>query len=151
MSRFGIYCHNQLQIVSATSEIEMINMLENCEIEGIYTHFSIAEKNDDKYTLTQFDTFKSLLDSLEKIKISIPFKHCCNSSATLLYPFMHLDMVRCGIALYGLPHVKTNLPLVPALTLKSKVVALRKLDKGESVSYGRTFFASDNIEVATLA
>ena len=151
MSRFGISCHNKSKIAAATREIEMINMLENCDIEGIYTHFSIAERRDDNYTFSQFETFKSLVNSLEQIQISIPLKHCCNSSATLLYPYMHMDMVRCGIALYGLPHVNTNLQLTPAMTLKAKVVALRTVEKGESVSYGRTFFAPKNITVATIA
>jgi len=151
MSRYGMSCHNPDELDKAISEIEQISRLHNCRIEGIYTHFAIAEDTDNDFTKRQFRQFQALLTELDKQSIKVGIRHCCNSSAALLYPEMHLDMVRTGIAIYGLPHVKTDKPFVPALTLKAKVAATRWIKAGETVSYGRTFAALNDMEVATLA
>ncbi len=150
MSRMGLPCRIDSEAKEALNTTLDISGLPNCVIRGIYTHFAVAE-DDEKFTRRQFSLFKEVTDGLKEKGLDIPLKHCCNSAATILYDEMHLDMVRCGIALYGLPPVGTDLELRPALALKARIVRLEKLEKGMSVSYGRHFKAEKEMEVGTLA
>ncbi|WP_289395925.1 alanine racemase [Bacillus sp. DX1.1] len=71
-------------------------------LEGIFTHFSSADSKDKAFTFDQFNKFQEIIGHIENEGIHIPLKHCCNSAATMNFPEMHLDMVRIGVALYGL-------------------------------------------------
>lgn len=123
-------------------------------LEGIFTHFADADGDDPAYTEQQFDTFGQAVSMLEQHGIDVPLKHCCNSAAAMRYPPMHLDMVRVGIALYGLhPSGQTRLPaypLRPAMRLVSEISALRHTPAGQTVGYGRTFAAAADSTIATI-
>jgi len=135
--------------------INKIIHLKNIEIEGIFTHFSVADERDKNYTLEQFKQFKTVLRDLENKKISIPLKHTGNSATLLDLPDMWLDMVRPGIALYGLypsKEVKHTIQLKPAQTFKTRIAFLKELPAGKSISYGRTFITCKaNTVIASLS
>ncbi|MBE3588776.1 MAG: alanine racemase [Thermoanaerobacteraceae bacterium] len=108
--------------------------------EGIYTHFAAA--TDRAFTLHQFQTFMDLVNDLERRGIRIPLRHVCNSAALLLYPEMHLDMVRAGTVLYGqLPAGMTgvSLSLQDTWSFWARIVHLLPVTRGATVGYGRTY------------
>lgn len=134
--------------------IEKIQKMPHLSIEGIFTHFACADEENPDYTRMQFDRFMSVCDGLQKAGIHIPIRHACNSAATLRFPEMHLDMVRIGILMYGMsPSLFCSAMkngFRPAMTLKSKVVLVKEIQKEQSVSYGRKFVAGETSLIATL-
>jgi len=115
--------------------------LPNIRIEGIFSHLSSAG-DDRKYTKEQYKKFKDILDKLAGQGIRIPLIHISNSIATLAYPRMRLTAVRPGIMLYGISPWGTKRKcafLKPAMSLKARIVSLKEVGKGASISYGRTF------------
>ncbi|MBW4840624.1 MAG: alanine racemase [Paenibacillaceae bacterium] len=123
-------------------------------LEGLFTHFADADGPDPAYTLEQFGRLSACIDALEARGLHIPIKHCCNSAAAMRFPQMHLDMVRIGIALYGLyPSPLLRLPEYPlrqAMQLKTKIASLQRIEPGRTVSYGRTYRAVTERITATI-
>ncbi len=151
MTRFGFNYR------TATTEILKVYELENLVIAGMYTHFSSADEYDKEYTVEQFANYMSVVNELEKHGLNIPLKHVSNSAATLVHPEMHLDIVRCGIALYGCypseevkDEVSRDVHLKACMVLKSKIVRIQEIDKGVAVSYGRKYITKDKTIVGTL-
>jgi len=134
--------------------IEEIKSLPGIFIEGLFTHFATADEEDTAYTDLQFEKFMAFCQQLEQHGIMIPIKHVCNSAAAIRFPAMHLNMVRVGILLYGLsPSPFCNAAkngFRQAMTLKTTIVHLKEMEKGQSVSYGRTFFTARKSLIATL-
>ncbi|HAA89179.1 MAG: Alanine racemase [Thermoanaerobacterales bacterium 50_218] len=109
--------------------------------EGIYTHFAAAA-GDREFTYHQFHQFVELLESLESKGIKFPIRHVCNSAATLLYPEMHLDMVRVGTLLYGqLPAGIKDSPVTLRETWSfwTRIIHLQRASRGSTIGYGRTY------------
>ncbi len=138
--------------------IEKIRELPNIFLEGLFSHFPAAD-SDQEFSEKQIAVFKTLVAKLQENKIKFPFYHIANSPAILNLPDSYandyFNLVRPGIIIFGIyPLMKINprihLPLKPALSLKSRVVFIKKLKKGNSVSYGRTYRAREEIVVATL-
>jgi len=147
MGRIGIFPDDVLRF------IKRIKALKNVEIEGIFTHFSVADEKDKVYTEEQFRKFIEILTILEKEGIKIPIKHVGNSATLLDLPHMWLDMVRPGLAIYGLDpskEVKKSINLIPAQQFKTKIVFIKELPRGESISYGRTYITKRRRRVASL-
>lgn len=147
MGRIGIFPYDVLRF------IKRIKALKNVEIEGIFTHFSVADEKDKFYTEEQFRKFIEILTILEKEGIKIPIKHVGNSATLLDLPHMWLDMVRPGLAIYGLypsKEVKKTINLIPAQQFKTKIVFIKELPLGESISYGRTYITKRRMRVASL-
>jgi len=147
MGRIGIFPDDVLRF------IKRIKALKKVEIEGIFTHFSVADEKDKFYTEEQFKKFIEILTILEKEGIKIPIKHVGNSAALLDLPHMWLDMVRPGLAIYGLypsKEVKKTINLIPAQQFKTKIVFIKELPRGESISYGRTYITKRRMRVASL-
>jgi alanine racemase len=122
-------------------------------VEGLFSHFSVADLRDKSYTWQQFQTFQEVVAEVKAAGHHIPLCHIANSAATLDLPAMHLDAVRTGIAIYGLrpsDEVEPVLPLKPALTLKSHVARVRTLPGGSSISYGRTYITPRAMPVALI-
>lgn len=115
------------------------------EVEGIFTHFASSDLADKASAQEQFARFQHLLDVLETNGLRPPIAHAANSAAMLTMPETHLDMVRAGIAIYGLDPDVNDTPLpdgfVPVLTWKAEIAQVRRLDPGEGVSYGHEFVA----------
>jgi alanine racemase len=147
MGRIGIFPYDVFRF------IKRIKALKNVEIEGIFTHFSVADEKDKFYTEEQFRKFIEILTILEKEGIKIPIKHVGNSATLLDLPHMWLDMVRPGLAIYGLypsKEVKKTINLIPAQQFKTKIVFIKELPLGESISYGRTYITKRRMRVASL-
>ncbi|GAE87362.1 alanine racemase [Acetivibrio straminisolvens JCM 21531] len=87
---------------SAVKNVVQISKLPGIIIEGLFTHFASADETDKSYTYMQFERFMSIVSELNRIGVYIPVKHVCNSAGLIEFPEMHLNMVRPGIALYGL-------------------------------------------------
>ena len=136
MGRIGIFPNRVLDF------IKKIKALKNIEIEGVFTHFSVADEKDKTYTEIQFKKFMEVLNILEKEGIEIPIKHVGNSATLLDLPHMWLDLIRPGISIYGLypsKEVQKIIKLIPAHSFKTRIVFLKELPAGECISYGRTY------------
>lgn len=119
--------------------------------EGIYTHFAAA--GNVSYTRRQYQIFCNVVEKLAGRGITFLIRHVCNSAATILYPEMHLDMVRTGTLLYGqLPSgVKsTSLNLKDTWSFWTKVSYMQKVRRGTTVGYGRTYRARQDTVLAVL-
>ncbi len=128
---------------------------EQIEIEGIFTHFAKADMADKTDANRQLSLFKGFVERIEKeLSCSIPVKHCSNSAGILEMPDANMDVVRAGITLYGLmPSEEVGegvVPLKPALSLYSHIVYIKTVHAGQSISYGGTYTADRDIQVATI-
>lgn len=135
--------------------VRKIKDLPNIEIVGMFTHFSCADMTDQTYTYAQMERYDHLVELLEKMEISIPVKHICNSAGIMEFDHHRYDMVRAGIILYGLypseeVH-KENLALTPALSWYSHVVNIMEPDIGRGISYGATYVVDKPCRVATVS
>lgn len=147
MGRFGLLPDEVVDFV------KRLITLPSIRLEGLYTQFAVADEADKTYTYQQFEIYKGVLKDLEQAGISIPIHHVCNSPATLNFPEMHLDMVRCGTAIYGhypSPVTNQSVPLRPAMSLKSRVGRIRTLPAGSSISYGRAYTTTRPTTVALV-
>jgi alanine racemase len=147
MGRFGLLPDEVLPFV------EGLAALPELVIEGLFSHFAVADAADKAYTRQQFALFQTVRDRLESAGYHIPVCHIANSAATFDLPETHLDAVRCGIAIYGLRPsevVDSAAALQPALSLKSHVARVRTLPAGSSISYGRTYITPRIMPVALI-
>ncbi len=154
MSRIGFNINNMNDSGEVIEQIKSINKLPGIIIDGIFSHFTTADEEDTRYTDRQFNLFMDFVDRIEASGIKIPTKHISNSAATMMYPNMHLDMVRPGIILYGLAPSeylnKKNFGFMPVMTLKAKVSRVENLSEGICVGYGNTFVTPHPMRVATV-
>ena len=121
-------------------------------VEGLFTHLARSEE-DEVTTKEQLDRFLETAEAVRAAGVEPRLLHVANSAATILYPASHLDLVRPGIALYGIepaPGVGTDLGLRPALTWRSRVSAVRRLAAGEAISYGHRYRLERDSWVATV-
>lgn len=129
----------------AYKTILQISGLKHIEIEGIFTHFASSEEKNKTFSRLQLKRFNKLLLELKKAGIEIPIVHSANSGAVLDIKESYFNMVRPGLLLYGYypgSGVRNKIPLKPVMNLKSKVTFIKKIEKGESVSYNRRYFAA---------
>jgi alanine racemase len=122
-------------------------------VEGLYTHFATADSADETFTQEQIERFDTLLTRVTAAGLRPPIVHAANSAGTLRHPRARYDLVRCGIALYGLdPDSDTPKPddFQPALSLVTRVAQIKDLPAGASVSYGRRWYSSRASRIATL-
>jgi len=123
-----------------------------CRFEGLWTHFAKAE-DDEATTRTQLDTFLMVAGRLEAEGLRPRYLHAANSAAAILYPETHLDLVRIGVALYGLDPgngLADMAGLRPALAWRSAVSAVRRLPAGHGISYGHHYRLDRDTVVATV-
>ena len=134
------------------AEIKRIQKLPNIEIEGLFTHLFAADERSKASAMKQILNFGEFFKDLSKAGIEIPIKHCSNSAAAINLSLANFDMVRLGIAMYGLypsKYVK-SIPLKPAMSLKSHITMVKTIKAGTSVSYGATWTADKDTVVATV-
>jgi alanine racemase len=135
---------------------------DNIEIEGLATHFAnIEDTTDHSYAVNQLKRFNEAYEMLKAAGIDIPIRHCANSAATILFPETRFEMVRPGIASYGMwpsnetrvSYVKENkngLELKPAFTWKTKIAQIKKIPSGEYIGYGCTYRTTRETKLAIL-
>ena len=128
---------------SALDETAAIAALEGLELEGIYTHFAAADSKDKSYALYQFETFVAFVQALKDRGIQFTLVHGANSSALIELTQAHFNMVRAGIAMYGLaPSGEVDigrLNLKPAMEIRSIVSSVKEVPASFKVSYGMTY------------
>lgn len=136
------------------NEIVKISKLPYIEIEGIFSHFATSDETDSEYTLLQYRRFMDVVQGLEERGVKIPIKHICNSAGIMMYPQMHMDMVRPGIILYGMYPSdevdKSKLNLIPAMTLKAGITYVKEVAAGRGVSYGKEYITDSVTKIATV-
>ena len=149
MSRVGF-----MSGYNAIKSVVEISKLPGIIIEGMFTHFAVADEPDPSFTLYQFNLFESMTEELNRIGIHIPVRHVANSAAIMDFPQTYLDMVRPGIILYGMYPSETvdksRLPLRHAMSLKANITLIKRIMPGDTVSYGRTFTAKREMAIATV-
>ncbi len=138
----------------AVAMIKGIAQLQGLRLEGIFTHFASSDSRDKGDAERQFCRFSRLLTALQAGGISIPVRHAANSGAIIDMPHTHLDMVRAGISFYGLypstEILRDRIDLKPAMSLKARVIHLKKVPAGFAVSYNSTWRSSRETTIATV-
>ncbi|HXO67184.1 MAG TPA: alanine racemase [Candidatus Dormibacteraeota bacterium] len=124
------------------------------QLEALWTHLAEADNRESLRNDDQLSRFLGEVDRIRRAGIEPAMVHCANGAATLLNPSSHLDMVRCGLPVYGYSPTSApvdGLKLRPVMTWKSRVVALHHLDTGDRVGYGGDFAATSPLVSATVA
>jgi len=147
MGRIGFRKEQEIQQVE-----ELLINHPNIVVEGVFTHFATADEKNSPYFENQIHRFKELLTAFSKLPAII---HCSNSAASLLYPDLQYNAVRMGISLYGMTpslEIEPDLPysLQEAFSLRTKLIQVKQLNKGDKVSYGATYEAEKEEWIGTL-
>lgn len=135
--------------------VKQITALKELSADGIFTHFAASDETDKTSAEHQFKLFTDFTGRLEKEGIHFTYRHCANSAAVIDMPQVDLDMVRLGIAMYGMypsdEVKKEKVELFPALDLKSHITMVKEIPAGEKVSYGGTFTTTKTTKLATVS
>lgn len=146
---------NRIGFTEKDSFIEAVDQLKDCPnliLDGMFTHFAVSEAEDRSFTLLQaakFDEFCEIIHA----RGYHPLLHASNSGGILFFPELQYDMVRGGIAMYGYNPTGVPddaFPLEPVMRWTSRIVHLKTVQPGESVSYGRRFIAERPTVIATV-
>lgn len=146
MGRLGIWHQEAFDFIKALFHFRYLT------IEGVFTHFPVAD-TDRHFTQDQIDLLYKLVLKLDRAGMIIPYIHAANSMGLADYKTKVLNLVRPGLMIYGLypgEHSRKQIDLRPALSVHSKVIFLKNVSKGRSLSYGRTFIAPKDMQVATI-
>lgn len=138
---------------NSAKTVETISKLPNIEIEGMFTHFACADSGDKTSALRQKERFDNFISLLESKRINIPLKHVSNTAAIIDLD-CNYDMVRMGIALYGLypsDEVMTErVSLTPAMEVVSHVIHIKDVEPDTGISYGHTYITKEKRRIATV-
>ncbi len=153
MSRLGFFADSE----ETLDQIRRIAAMECFVTEGVFTHFPVADslsQEAEAETKRQFEAFAAMTDALAASGVHFKLRHCCNSAATLLHPEYALDMVRPGIATYGISpseELAGRFDLRPLMSLRTTVSQIRPFEAGIGVSYGGTYVTPAPRTIAVLA
>lgn len=151
-------CHLKLETgmgrlgIAELGEAARALELQALEFEGAFSHFSVSdEPSEAEFTSAQLERFLSAVHMLER-QSGVKFKllHTSNSGGIQNFPESHLDMARPGIVLYGYPASGEISGITPVMELKTRIVQVKRISKGESVSYGRRYIANRDAVIAIL-
>lgn len=146
MGRLGVW-HEE-----AFDFIRRVHKLRHLRIMGLFTHFPAAD-TDRGFTQKQIGYMHDLILNLDRAGIIIPFIHAANSMGLAGYQTRIMNVARPGLMIYGLyphPGLRRKISLKPVLNVRSRVIFLKNIPKGQSISYGRTFFTKKDMRVATI-
>lgn len=147
MNRIGVRAEEACDFVLSLAGLPGLRM------GGVFTHFATAEIPGDWDFEGQVERFRGCLDEMNDHHVRPGTVHAANSAAAILHPESRFDMVRCGIAIYGLhpgEATRSRVDLRPAMSVKAKVAHVHKVPMGEGVSYGLTWRAAAPTTVVTL-
>ncbi len=130
--------------------VETIEENKNIEVEGIFTHFSLAFYKKSEYTHIQFDRFINVIEVLKLNEIDVGMLHVCNSSAFIKWPIMHLNAVRVGSAFTGRLPFRTELGIKKIGTLESQVTEIKILPEKFNISYSNCYTTKRETKVAIV-
>lgn len=147
MGRLGIYSENHLQSI-----IQLIQQRDDIELDGVFTHFSTADEEDQSHYKEQMSKFKDFLQLFNEMPRVV---HAANSAAALIRNESLFDGVRFGISLYGLsPSAYVSgvlpFPLIPAMSLHTEVAFIKRVPEATAISYGATYRTQHSEWIATL-
>ncbi|WP_026574159.1 alanine racemase [Bacillus sp. UNC438CL73TsuS30] len=147
MGRLGIRSKEEVEDFE-----QLVSLDQRFHLEGIFTHFATADELNQTYFNQQFELFQELVSVL---KVRPKYVHCSNSAATLRFQSGIYNAVRLGIAMYGLTPSLEMEPEIPfslneAFSLRSKLVHVKQLSKGDKISYGATYEASGDEWIGTV-
>jgi alanine racemase len=146
MHRYGVQPEDAIRF------FDEVASLPGVEVEGIWSHFAVAEDVLNPFTKQQFTKFMDVLEDFGSRTDGL-IKHMANSAATMTFPEAHLDMVRAGIAVYGIhpsADLEDRVELKPAMSFKSRVGLVKRLPAGEAISYGQRYTLERDANVATV-
>lgn len=139
---------------SSIEEIKEIAELPNLVLEGVFTHFAKADEDDKTFTMMQLEKFEWMTQRLEEEGVTFPYVHASNSAGIIDVRRADYNLVRAGIAIYGLyPSEevdKEKVQLKPALSLKSHIAFVKDIPAGTPVSYGGDFVSEHQMRIATI-
>lgn len=139
---------------SSIEEIKEIAELPNLVLEGVFTHFAKADEEDKTFTMMQLEKFEWMTQGLEEEGVTFPYVHASNSAGIIDVRRADYNLVRAGIAIYGLyPSEevdKEKVQLKPALSLKSHIAFVKDIPAGTPVSYGGDFVSEHQMRIATI-
>lgn len=147
MGRVGLLPHE------ATEAILAMAKLPNLELVGIYTHFASSDSRDKSYANQQLEPFQSLVQQLTNDDLRFKYLHTANSGAILDLPQSYFTLVRPGVMMYGYyPSAGTSesIPLEPAMSLRTRILLVKRVPGGTFISYGQTFKTRRATTIATL-
>lgn len=152
--KFDTGMHRVGLLASDVSDaIRTLKSLEAIDIEGAWSHFAVADLPDHPFTRRQLELYLKLVDEVEAAGVNLRYKHMANSAATLSLPEAHFDMVRPGVAAYGLwpgPRLQRRGDLRPAFALKARINASKLVSAGEQLSYGLRYQLERDGRVVTV-
>jgi alanine racemase len=137
----------------APEVIVKILKLPNLEIVGLFSQFASSDIKDKSFAKIQLERFNNVIEKIDKKNIKIPLKHMANSGAILDIEDSYLDIVRPGIMLYGYyPSRETteSIPITPVMTLKSRIIQKKRIKKGISISYDRSFISQRDTTIVSI-
>ncbi len=142
-----------IALPNCAAELEELLALPGLRVEGVFTHFAVADEPDKSFTDEQLARFTNFVDALERrTGRSLGIRHCANSGAVVNYKRAAMDMVRPGLLLYGLyPDAERGgLDLRPVMSLKTRVCAVTEHSRGDTISYGRAFTCDKPMRLAVI-
>jgi alanine racemase len=147
MGRLGLPPEEALDVLNSLSGVNEI------KVSGIYTHFPVSDSPDKEFTKEQIFIFQQIIDKARFLGKDIEYMHCANSGAILDHADSYMNMVRPGILCYGIyptPTCTRKLDLVPAMTMKSGIIFVKRVKKGTGLSYGLTYKTCRDTYIATI-
>lgn len=148
MSRLGTHWHN------AVNFVDYIQQFPQLQLKSVYSHLATADDEDTTVMKLQQSRFEEAISALKTADITIPCLHLANSAGTLCDRTLHYDLVRVGLALYGLypaPHLSSKIPLKPVLEVKARISQIKAISAHTGVSYGHTFKCDAPLKIAVIA
>jgi alanine racemase len=133
--------------------VQLVQGLPHLDIASVYSHLATADSPDPAIMQQQHNRFEQAIAQIKARGITIPSLHLANSAATLADPKLHYDMVRAGLAIYGLypaTHLENKIKLQPVLQLKARVTHVKTIAAGTGVSYGHQFIAPREMRIAVV-
>ena len=137
----------------ATQFAQLVQRLPNLEIKSVYSHLATADSLDPTVMRLQHQRFEEAIAQLHRAGITPSRLHLANSAATLTDPALHYDLVRVGLALYGLypaEHLRSAIDLKPVMQVKARVTQVKTIPAGTGVSYGYQFIADREMRLAVI-
>jgi alanine racemase len=137
----------------ATEFVQLVNGLPNLKLASIYSHLATADSPDPAVMKEQQQRFKKAIEQIQTAGINPCRLHLANSAAALTTPDLHYDLVRVGLATYGLypaPHLQVIASLQPAMQIKARVTQVKTIAPGTGVSYGYKFIAGRETQIAVV-
>ncbi len=149
MGRTGFRVLNTQELAEAAETLQ----LPGLDAEGVFTHFCVSDEYGDPFTQEQYSRFTNAISALEAGRGKrFAIRHCANSGAVINYPQYSMDMVRPGIATYGLYPAKEHggIELLPGMSLRTCIAQITSHEAGDTISYGRKFMAKGPMRIAVL-